>query len=264
MIFTQQWIREWLDIDLEPQALIHQLTMAGLEVEAHGTVAASFTGVIVAEVRKVEPHPDADKLRVCDVFDGKAVSQVVCGAANVRPGLKVPYATVGAVLPGKAADGGAASSFTIRQAKLRGVESNGMLCSAEELGLAETSDGLLELPPEAPVGTDIRDYLELDDLWFEMDLTPNRGDCLSIRGLAREIAVLNGKQFTDLEVSPVTPAIDDTFPVRIDAGEQCGRYLGRVIRDIDTTAVTPLWMQEKLRRCGLRSIDLWLMITDCP
>lgn len=262
MIFTQQWIREWLDIDLEPQALIHQLTMAGLEVEAHGTVAASFTGVIVAEVRKVEPHPDADKLRVCDVFDGKAVSQVVCGAANVRPGLKVPYATVGAVLPGKAADGGAASSFTIRQAKLRGVESNGMLCSAEELGLAETSDGLLELPPEAPVGTDIRDYLELDDLWFEMDLTPNRGDCLSIRGLAREIAVLNGKQFTDLEVSPVTPAIDDTFPVRIDAGEQCGRYLGRVIRDIDTTAVTPLWMQEKLRRCGLRSIDPVVDVTN--
>lgn len=262
MIFTQQWIREWLDIDLEPQSLIHQLTMAGLEVEAHGTAAADFSGVIVAEVQKTEPHPNADKLRVCQVFDGTSHSEVVCGAANVRPGLKVAFATVGAQLPFKSSEAGGASSFVIKKAKLRGVESHGMLCSAEELGLAEASDGLIELPSDAPVGADIRNYLKLDDQWFEMDLTPNRGDCLSIRGLTREIAVLNDKPFSDLEVKAIQPTITDTFPVRILAGEQCGRYLGRVVKGINTSAVTPLWMQEKLRRCGLRSIDPVVDVTN--
>lgn len=262
MIFTQQWIREWLDIDLEPQSLIHQLTMAGLEVDAHGAAAADFSGVLVAEVRKVEPHPDADKLRVCEVFDGSQTFQVVCGARNVRAGLKVPFATIGAVLPTKNAETGETGSFTIKKAKLRGIESNGMLCSADELGIAEDSEGLLELPADAPVGTNIREYLKLDDIWFEMDLTPNRGDCLSIRGLAREIAVLNNASFSDLEVKPVAATINDTFPVEIQAKEQCGRYLGRVIRGIDQSAQTPLWMQEKLRRCGLRSIDPVVDVTN--
>jgi phenylalanyl-tRNA synthetase beta chain len=152
MIFTQQWIREWVDFDLEPEVLISQLTMAGLEVDAHGPVAAQFAGVIVAEVLNVVQHPDADKLRVCEVFDGEEVLQVVCGAANVRRGLKVPYARIGAQLPVFSPEPGVSSSFTIKKAKLRGVESFGMLCSAQELGLAEKSDGLFELPADAPVG----------------------------------------------------------------------------------------------------------------
>ena len=177
MIFSEQWIREWVNPALSTDALVEQLTMAGLEVDAVNDVASEFSGIIVAEVLKVEAHPDADKLRVCEVSDGQAVLQVVCGAPNVRAGLKVPYAQIGANLTG--ADG---KSFKIRKAKLRGVESHGMLCAADELGLAESSDGLLELPLEAPVGKDIRDYLMLEDTLIEVDLTPNRGDCPSIGG----------------------------------------------------------------------------------
>ncbi len=258
MIFTQQWIREWLDTPLEPQALIDQLTMAGLEVDASGPVAAAFTGILVAEVVSVEPHPDADKLRVCQVNDGSQQVQVVCGAPNVRPGMKVPYATLGAELPGESPD----KPFRIKKAKLRGVESFGMLCSAEELGMADSSDGLLELPADAPVGQNVREYLQLDDRYFELDLTPNRGDCLSIRGLSREIATLNQLSFKDLQVTPVAAQIDDTFPVRVDAPDACTRYLGRVIRDVDINATTPLWMQERLRRCGLRSIDPVVDVTN--
>ncbi|MDP2127708.1 MAG: phenylalanine--tRNA ligase subunit beta [Pseudohongiella sp.] len=262
MIFTQQWIREWIDINIDPPALVSQLTMAGLEVDAFGCVAATFSGVVVARVVKVEPHPDADKLRVCEVFDGTNTLQVVCGASNVRAGLIVPYATIGAELPVKSPEPGAASSFTIKKAKLRGIESHGMLCSAEELGMAETADGLLELSSDAPVGTDIRDYLQLEDTFFEMDLTPNRGDCLSIRGLAREIAALNDLAFSESAANPVTPAIPDTFPVTVDAAAQCPRYLGRVIKGVNLSAGTPLWMQEKLRRCGLRSIDPVVDVTN--
>ncbi|MDO9519597.1 MAG: phenylalanine--tRNA ligase subunit beta [Pseudohongiella sp.] len=262
MIFTQQWVREWIDINIDPPALVSQLTMAGLEVDAFGCVAATFSGVVVARVVKVEPHPDADKLRVCEVFDGTNTLQVVCGASNVRAGLIVPYATIGAKLPVKSPEPGAASSFTIKKAKLRGIESHGMLCSAEELGMAETADGLLELSSDAPVGADIRDYLQLEDTFFEMDLTPNRGDCLSIRGLAREIAALNDLAFSESAANPVTPAIPDTFPVTVDAAAQCPRYLGRVIKGVNLSAGTPLWMQEKLRRCGLRSIDPVVDVTN--
>ncbi len=262
MIFTQQWIREWVDFDLEPEALISQLTMAGLEVDAHGPVAAQFAGVIVAEVLNVVQHPDADKLRVCEVFDGKEVLQVVCGASNVRSGLKVPYACIGAQLPVASPEPGASSSFVIKKAKLRGVESFGMLCSAEELGLAENSDGLFELPADAPVGKSVREFLLLDDMFYEMDLTPNRGDCLSIRGLAREIAALNNLDFCEPVIEAVHPTIDDVFPVQLTAKEQCPRYLGRVIKGIDINIETPLWMQEKLRRCGLRSIDPVVDVTN--
>ena len=262
MIFTQQWIREWVDFDLEPEALISQLTMAGLEVDAHGPVAAQFAGVIVAEVLNVVQHPDADKLRVCEVFDGKEVLQVVCGASNVRSGLKVPYACIGAQLPVASPEPGASSSFVIKKAKLRGVESFGMLCSAQELGLAENSDGLFELPADAPVGKSVREFLLLDDMFYEMDLTPNRGDCLSIRGLAREIAALNNLDFCEPVIEAVHPTIDDVFPVQLTAKEQCPRYLGRVIKGIDINIETPLWMQEKLRRCGLRSIDPVVDVTN--
>jgi phenylalanyl-tRNA synthetase beta chain len=180
MIFTRKWIQEYLGDSayanvLATENLVSQLTMAGLEVDAHGPVAAQFAGVIVAEVTQVEPHPDADKLRVCQVSDGQQTLQVVCGAPNVRAGLKVPYATVGAQLPDKEPG----KSFTIEQARIRGKESAGMLCSAAELGLSDQDDGLLVLPVDAPVGTDIRSYLDLDDEYFELDLTPNRGGIAS-------------------------------------------------------------------------------------
>ena len=263
MIFTQQWIREWVDINVEPSVLISQLTMAGLEVDAHGPVAADFSNVIVAEVRTVVQHPDADKLRVCEVFDGKDLLQVVCGAANVRPGLKVPYAQIGAQLPVFApATPDSPSSFSIKKAKLRGIESFGMLCSAQELGMSESSDGLLELPDDAPVGVCVREYLKTDDVFFEMDLTPNRGDCLSIRGLAREIAALNNLDYNEPAINAVIPDIADVFPIRIDASAQCPRYLGRVIKGINPDSKTPVWLQERLRRCGLRSIDPVVDVTN--
>ena len=263
MIFTQQWIREWLDDSIDPslltaERLVFQLTMAGLEVDAHGPVAAAFSGVIVAEVTDVRPHPDADKLRICSVNDGQQTLQVVCGAPNVRVGLKVPYATIGAELPGAEAG----KTFRIKKARLRGVESDGMLCSAAELGLSEAADGLFELPADAPAGTDIRNYLELDDSFFELDLTPNRGDCLGINGIAREIAALNDVKVAGPQIPSVAATIEDTFPVRLAAPDACPRYLGRVVRNIDVTAATPLWMQEKLRRCGLRSIDPVVDITN--
>ncbi|MCB1648126.1 MAG: phenylalanine--tRNA ligase subunit beta [Pseudomonadales bacterium] len=257
MIFSEQWIREWVNPSVDTQTLVEQLTMAGLEVDGLTAVASDFSGVIVAEVLRVEPHPDADKLRVCEVSDGKSVLQVVCGAPNVRAGLKVPYAQVGSRLTGS--DG---KPFKIRQAKLRGVESNGMLCSAEELGLAESSDGLLELSADAPVGADIREYLALNDHSFELDLTPNRGDCLGVIGVAREIGVLNGIPSIPPAMPAVVATIDDTFPVQISAPEQCPRYLGRVVRGVNVAAATPLWMTERLRRSGLRSIDPVVDVTN--
>lgn len=257
MIFSEQWIREWVNPALGTDALVEQLTMAGLEVDAVNGVAGEFSGVIVAEVLKVIAHPDADKLRVCEVSDGSAVLQVVCGAANVREGLKVPYAQVGATLTGT--DG---KRFNIRQAKFRGVESNGMLCSAQELGLAESSDGLLELVADAPVGTDIREYLQLNDKSLTLDLTPNRGDCLGIIGIAREIAALNAIASNEPDIAVVPATHDECFPVTISAPDQCPRYLGRVVKGVDVAARTPLWMSERLRRSGIRSIDPVVDVTN--
>ena len=185
MQFSESWLREWINPDIDTDTLVAQLTMAGLEVDSVTAAAQDFTGVIIAEVRSVEPHPDADKLGVCQVFNGTDLVQVVCGAANVAAGQKVAYATVGAVL-GK--------DFKIKKAKLRGIESFGMICSAEELGLAEQSDGIMVLPAEAEPGIDIRNFLALDDSLIEVDLTPNRGDCLSIAGIAREVGCV--KQLT--------------------------------------------------------------------
>lgn len=258
MIFSEQWLREWIDPPVDTDRLAAQLTMAGLEVDAQAPVAAQFSGVVVGEVLRVDPHPDAERLNVCEASDGEATFSIVCGAPNVRAGLKVPLARVGAELPGEQAD----KPFRIKKAKLRGIESRGMLCSAEELGLAESADGLMELPASAPVGEDFRHYLSLDDMAIELDLTPNRGDCLGIAGLAREVGVLNRAAVREPGFAAVEASIEDTFPITIEAGEACPRYLGRVIRRIDPAAATPLWMQEKLRRSGLRSIDPLVDVTN--
>ena len=258
MIFSENWVREWVDPPVDTQQLIDQLTMAGLEVGASNSVANVFTGIVIGEVLAVEQHPDADKLSVCQVSDGESEFQVVCGAPNVRAGLRVPFARIGAQIITAESD----RPFNIKQAKLRGVESNGMLCSTEELGLADSADGLMELPSDAPVGEDIRDFLGLDDTSIELDLTPNRGDCLCISGLAREIGCLNKVGVNYLEIDPVSAVSNDIFAVAISAKDQCPRYLGRVIRNINPNAETPLWMQEKLRRCGLRSIDPIVDVTN--
>lgn len=255
MKFSEQWLREWVSPQLATQALADQITMAGLEVDAVEPVAASFTDVVVAEVVEVFQHPDADKLNVCRVNDGSGEPvQVVCGAPNVAVGQRVPFARVGAVLPG---------DFKIKKAKLRGQESRGMICSASELGLEEeTSPGILELPAGAPVGESFRDWLGLDDQTIEVDLTPNRGDCLSLKGLAREVGVLNRLPVTGPAIEPVSPVHDATFPVRIEDTERCPRYIGRLIQGVDVTVETPLWMAERLRRSGLRTIDPVVDVTN--
>ncbi|WP_108446463.1 phenylalanine--tRNA ligase subunit beta [Halomonas denitrificans] len=255
MKFSEQWLRDWVSPALSTQALADQITMAGLEVDGVEPVAARFSDVVVAQVVAKAPHPDADKLNVCQVEDGSGERvQVVCGAPNVAEGQRVAFARVGAVLPG---------DFKIKKAKLRGVESRGMICSASELGLEEeTSDGILELPADAPVGEDFRAFMGLDDHTIEVDLTPNRGDCLSLKGLAREVGVLNRLAVQGPELAPVAPVHDETFPVRVEDGERCPRYLGRLIKGVDVTAETPLWMVERLRRSGIRSIDPVVDVTN--
>ncbi|MGR4068131.1 phenylalanine--tRNA ligase subunit beta [Billgrantia sp. C5P2] len=255
MKFSEQWLREWVSPQLGVQGLADQITMAGLEVDAVEPVASAFSGVVVAEVVDKQQHPDADKLNVCQVVDGSGESvQVVCGAANVAVGQKVPFARVGALLPG---------DFKIKQAKLRGVESRGMICSASELGLAEeTSGGILVLPADAPTGEDFRTWMGLDDHTVEVDLTPNRGDCLSLKGLAREVGVLNRLALTPPAIEPVAASHDETFPVRVEDAERCPRYIGRLIKGVDVTAATPLWMVERLRRSGIRSIDPVVDVTN--
>ena len=253
MKFSEKWLREWVNPEIDSQALVAQLTMAGLEVDAIEPVAGEFSGVVVAEVLHREAHPDADKLSVCKVSTGRNEYQVVCGAPNVRGGLKVALAEVGALLP---------DNFKIKPAKLRGVESQGMLCSEKELGLSDNHEGIMELAEDAPVGEDIRRYLKLEDHCIDIDLTPNRGDCLGIAGLAREVGVLNQLRVAAVDIQPVAAAIDDTFPVTINAPHGCPRYVGRVIRDINPGVETPLWMQERLRRSGLRSIDPVVDVTN--
>ncbi len=254
MRFSEQWLREWVDPGVDTAALAEQLTMAGLEVDAIEPAAEPFSGVVVGQVLTVEKHPQADKLQVCTVDIGaEEALSIVCGAANVTPGIKVPTAVVGAVLPG---------GFKIKKAKLRGVASFGMLCSAKELGLAEDAEGLMLLDDAAPVGEDFRRWLGLDDHIIEVDFTPNRGDCLSIAGMAREIGVLYQTDLTPLDVAPVPATIDDVFPVAVEAEADCPRYLGRVIRGIDPAASTPLWMQERLRRAGLRSLGPLVDVTN--
>ena len=254
MRVSEAWLREWVDPKVGTDTLAEQLTMVGLEVDSVEPAAPVFSGVVVGYVRSVEPHPDADKLRVCSVDVGQDEPlSIVCGASNVAAGMRVPVATVGGVLPG---------DFRIKRAKLRGVESLGMICSASELGIAESSDGIMTLPEDATVGQDFRDYLQLDDACIEVDLTPNRGDCLSVAGLAREVGVINQVGLNPPDVPAVPPAHEEVFPVSLSAPDACPRYVCRVIRGIDPKAPTPLWMQEKLRRSGIRSLGAVVDVTN--
>ena len=253
MKFSEQWLRGWVNPQVDRDELVARLSMAGLEVDSVTPAAGEFSGVVVGEVLSTEQHPDADKLRVCQVSNGVETFQVVCGAPNVRPGLKIPFAMIGAQLPG---------DFKIKKAKLRGVESNGMLCSQAELQVGEGNDGLMELPSDAPVGEDIRVYLDLEDASIEVDLTPNRGDCLSLAGLAREVGALYAAEVTRPVVTPVPAMHDEVRPVEVLAPAACPRYLGRVIRNVDLSRPAPLWMVERLRRADVRSIDAVVDITN--
>ena len=253
MKFSESWLRQAVNPSISTEDLVAQVTMAGLEVDAVDRAAPEMSGVVVGEIISVEQHPDADKLRVCQVAGGGEIAQVVCGAPNARAGIKVPFATVGAKLPG---------DFKIKKAKLRGVESFGMLCAQTELQLGDDDDGLWELPADATVGSDLIDYLELNDNIIEVDLTPNRGDCLSIRGLAREVGVLNKAAVTEQACAPVAATIDDCIGITLEAPEACARYVGRVIRNLDLGQPTPQWMQEKLRRSGVRSLGPAVDVTN--
>ena len=255
MKFSESWLRQSVNPSISTADLVAQVTMAGLEVDAVEPAAPAMSGVVVGEIMSVEQHPDADKLRVCQVAGGKEgeQAQIVCGAPNARVGIKVPFAVVGAKLPG---------DFNIKQAKLRGVESMGMLCGQTELKLGDDDTGLWELPADAPVGTDLITYLDLDDNIIEVDLTPNRGDCLSIRGLAREVGVFNKAAVSEQACAPVPATIDDSVTVTLEAPNACARYVGRVIRGLDLTQPTPQWMQEKLRRSGVRSLGPAVDVTN--
>lgn len=257
MKFSESWLREWVSPSLTTEELVEQVTMAGLEVDAVEPVAGEFSGIVVAEVVKREQHPDADKLSLCQVSDGSETFQIVCGAPNVREGLKVPMAKIGAVLP--TPDG---KGFKIKKAKLRGVESFGMLCAEAEMGMAEQSDGLMELAPDAPLGQDIREYLNLNDSIIEVDLTPNRADCLSVKGMAREVGTLNNADVTEVSIEAVAAQVDDTVAVNLSATDACPKYVGRVVKGVNVSATTPLWMVEKLRRSGIRSIDPIVDVTN--
>ena len=252
MKFSESWLREFVNPELSTQDLVDQLTMAGLEVDGFEPVAAKFSKVVVGEILSTESHPDADKLVVCKVSSGAEEHQVVCGAPNARKGIKIPFALVGAKL----------EDFKIKKAKLRGVESFGMLCSEKELGISDSHEGLMELPLDAPVGDDVRDYLALDDSIIDLDLTPNRSDCLGMVGLGRETGLVNGLDVKKLEIQAIAATIEDTFAVSLQAGESCPRFVGRVIRGIRLDAQTPLWMKEKLRRSEIRSIDPVVDVTN--
>jgi phenylalanyl-tRNA synthetase beta chain len=254
MKFSEKWLREWVDPPVTSMELVRQLTMAGLEVDSVERLDTGVEGLVVGEVLSVEKHPDADKLRVCKVDAGRGeVLQIVCGAPNVRAGGKYPLALIGSRLPG---------DIAIRKSRLRGVESHGMLCSARELGLGDAHQGLMELPEETRTGEDIATVLGLDDTLIEIDLTPNRGDCLGIEGIAREVGALTRSPVTTVEIDEMPPSIPDSLVIEVRSPEACPRYLGRVIRGIDPKASTPLWMQERLRRSGLRAIDPVVDVTN--
>jgi phenylalanyl-tRNA synthetase beta chain len=254
MKLSERWLREWVDPPVDAEGIVGQLTMAGLEVDSVAPAAPDFSAVVVGRVDTVEPHPDADKLRVCrvDVGSGEPLG-IVCGAPNVYAGMKAPVAQVGGVLPG---------GMKIKRARLRGVESHGMLCSIRELGLGESHEGLWDLPQDAPLGADLRAWLGLDDRVIDVDLTPNRGDCFSVLGIAREVALINGMPLGGPDLGPVDPAGEHQFPVEVRAPEACPRFVGRVVRNIRPDARTPLWMQEKLRRSGLRPIHPVVDVTN--
>jgi phenylalanyl-tRNA synthetase beta chain len=252
MQFPESWLRAFCNPPLSSQQLADALTMAGLEVEELRPLAPPFTRVVVGEIKAAEQHPNADRLRVCQVDVGQgALLNIVCGAPNARVGIKVPCAQVGAVLP----PGDDGKPFEIRLGKLRGVESQGMLCSARELKLSEDHGGLLELPADAEVGRDIREQLALDDMLFTLKLTPNLAHCLSVYGIARELSAITGAPLMAPSFPAAPVALNDKLPVRVDAPDLCGRFSGRVVRGVNTQAQTPAWMIERLARCGQRSVS---------
>ncbi|MCK3657198.1 phenylalanine--tRNA ligase subunit beta [Pasteurellaceae bacterium Pebbles2] len=254
MKFSEQWVREWVNPAINTEQLCDQITMLGLEVDGVEAVAGEFNGVVVGEVVECAQHPDADKLRVTKVnVGGERLLDIVCGAPNCRQGLKVACAVEGAVLPG---------DFKIKKTKLRGQPSEGMLCSFSELGISEDHNGIIELPADAPVGTDFRQYLQLNDNAIEISLTPNRADCLSIAGIAREIGVVNklAVNAPQFDVVPVTH--NEVVNIELNAPEACPRYLLRSVKNVNVKASSPMWLKEKLRRCGIRSIDPVVDITN--
>ena len=253
MKISENWLRTWVNPAIDSETLSNQLTMLGLEVDDMSPAAKPFTGVVVGEVLTVEQHPDADRLRVTTVNIGSGEPlQIVCGAPNVRVGMKAPVATIGAVLPG---------DFKIKKGKLRGVESQGMLCGASEIDLEDKLDGLLELPADAPVGVNVREYLDLDDHVIDISITPNRGDCFSIRGIAREIGVINQLPVNSPDIQAVASTIHDEKTVQ-SLTEGCPRYLGRVIKNVNTKAATPEWMERALARSGIRQHSILVDITN--
>jgi phenylalanyl-tRNA synthetase beta chain len=247
------WLREWVDTGDDVPALAHALTMVGLEIEGIERAGPQLRGIVVGEVLAVEKHPDAEKLKVCRVSNGREELQIVCGAPNVRSGMKAPLAVIGAQLP---------NGTQITKAKLRGVESFGMLCSARELGLNEDTSGLLDLPADFTAGQDLVQALALDDTIFEVNLTPNRGDCMSVAGVAREVAAARSVALHAPAIAAVRPTIDDVFPVRLQAGIACPKFAGRVIRGIRAGSKSPFWMQERLHRAGLRPISAVVDVTN--
>ena len=254
MKFSEQWLREWVNPPVSTEELVEQLTMAGLEVDSVEPAAVGLESLLVGEVLSIDKHPDADKLKVCQVSVAQELPlQIVCGAPNVVVGGKYPLAPVGACLPG---------DIKIRKSKLRGVESHGMLCSANELGLSEDHEGLMTLPVDAKTGQPLQALLGLDDSIIEIDLTPNRGDCLGIEGIAREVGTLLRCPVAPVEIRPVAATIDDSFEIEVQVPQACPQYLGRVIRAINAKAPTPLWMQERLRRSGLRSLGAIVDVTN--
>ena len=255
MRIPYSWLKEWVAVPWSAAEAGTRLTMAGFELESLSTAAPPFSGVVVAEILSCEPHPQAEKLRVCRVSSGASTQplQIVCGASNARAGLKSALARVGAVLPG---------DVRIASARLRGVESQGMLASAKELGLAESSSGILELPADAPLGVGLREYLDLDESVLDLSVTPNRGDAMSVLGIARELAALAATAIAGPAIGPVSPAHAERLPVRLDAPTLCPRFAGCIVRGLDNRVAAPLWMRERLRRAGLRSISPVVDVTN--
>nr|WP_314544557.1 phenylalanine--tRNA ligase subunit beta [uncultured Massilia sp.] len=259
MQFSENWLRTMVDPKMNSDELAHLLTMSGLEVEEVEAVAPPFTNVVVADVKEVAKHPNADRLNVCQVDVGTGtLLNIVCGAPNVRAGMKAICAMAGAVLP----PGPDGKPFEIKVGKLRGVESQGMLCSAKELKISEEGSGLMELPEDAPVGQNIRDYLQLNDLKFTIKLTPNKADCLSVLGVAREVSALTGEALSVAQFRPVAVSTDEVLPVKISAPDLCGRFTGRVIRGLNARAATPEWMKRRLERSGQRSVSALVDISN--
>jgi len=254
MKIVESWLREWVNPNLGTKELAHQLTMLGLEVDEIAVEGTGLDGVVVGEVIEVSRHPDADRLSVCKVSTGgKKTIEVVCGAPNVEQGMKSPFAAAGLTLP---------NGVELRKAEIRGVVSNGMLCSAIELGLGDESDGIISLPADAPVGMALTEFLALPDAVINLDLTPNRGDCFSVLGIAREVSAKSGCELKSSEVSPVDASIEDILPVEIPLPEGCPSFAGRLIRNIDPKARSPFWLVERLRRAGLRGISPVVDITN--